>query len=91
MMFFSSLMPGQGVVVKSCKCGRKFTADDWMDLPLGGFMEGSDDDTTLGLRHCPCKSTLAMKARFYKRPIELWFITNPSGELIDVLEVRDAR
>lgn len=114
MMFFSSCVPREGVVVKVCKCGRKFTADDWLDLACGGLMGGINDYTLLELRHCPCKSTLALnipfdcagvagtapsmgdtvfaelKARFYKRPVELWFI-HRDGKLVDVLEVRDGR
>jgi hypothetical protein len=50
-----------GPIVKSCRCGKDFTADAWLDLIPIGLMDGGDDYTMLDLRNCPCGSTICVE------------------------------
>lgn len=42
-------------VIKTCSCGLAFDAEAWAKLPLCGHVAG------LELRHCHCKSTIAIE------------------------------
>ena len=57
-MFCATEVP-VGTVFKTCKCGRQFTANDWLDLAFVGLMDSHNDYEMLALRNCPCRSTLA--------------------------------
>jgi CBS domain-containing protein len=49
-------------VMKRCSCGRVYTRDGWMALPLVGFMQGSGREP-MELRNCGgCGSTMAVPA-----------------------------
>lgn len=52
--------------MKTCACGKHFTADEWLDLKPIGVMFGPDEFTMNELRNCPCMSTMMMpvKANF---------------------------
>jgi hypothetical protein len=45
----------RNMVLKTCGCGRVFTAESWKLLKLLGKVEG------LELRNCSCGSTLAVE------------------------------
>lgn len=46
--------------VKSCRCGRRWTALEWRGLPFVGVMDfGEEDEPRLELRNCDCGSTLS--------------------------------
>jgi len=48
--------------VKTCKCGRRYSDEDWKKLELVGLQDGGDDDV-LELRNCVCNSTIAVELR----------------------------
>jgi hypothetical protein len=54
-----------GPIVKSCACGRTFTAHTWKLLAKVGHHR--DFVEKLELRNCPCGSTIAMVVRRYMR------------------------
>lgn len=64
MLFDSKGLIG-APVVKSCGCGRKYTANDWLDLIPIGFMDGYNDYTLLDMRNCPCGSTICVESLIY--------------------------
>lgn len=70
MLFFTQFPGCPGPTLKECKCGRKFTALDWLDLPICGLMDSGDDYTMLDLRHCPCRSTIAVEVPLVVDPHE---------------------
>ncbi len=45
-------------VYKNCACGRAYTFEQWLALPLCGRMHLPD--ATIELRNCTCESSLAM-------------------------------
>jgi hypothetical protein len=45
-------------IVKTCSCGRAYTAAQWKRLPLVGPYD--DDVRRYELRNCACKSTIAI-------------------------------
>jgi len=51
-------------IVKQCKCGLAYDADGWAALPLCGYAgayEGeSGEKRIVEMRHCACKSTIAI-------------------------------
>lgn len=53
---------------KTCKCGRSFTKAEWAALKLCGpqVYETVKLIITLELRHCPCRSTIAVEYRTKK-------------------------
>lgn len=57
-------------LLKSCGCGRQYDLATWYSLPLAGHHLGSyespeaeDDDPSLEMRTCVCKSTLSVEQR----------------------------
>jgi hypothetical protein len=53
---------GRATIVKSCKCGQRFTQMQWNSLPNVGRMDLEEDgDKRLELRNCPCGSTIAIE------------------------------
>jgi len=44
--------------IKTCACGRSYTAEQWRRLRLVGIQP--DEPVDLELRDCECGSTLAM-------------------------------
>ncbi len=44
------------MIIKTCGCGRAFTAAAWARLPYVGIMAGC-----LEMRNCLCGSTIAVK------------------------------
>jgi hypothetical protein len=50
--------PTTALVVKTCSCGRQYTAVTWAELPPCGTWE--DDVECLELRTCSCGSTIAV-------------------------------
>jgi hypothetical protein len=49
-------------VVKRCACGRAYTATQWRELRLCGYMGGAHDDAHYEIRNCVCGSTIGVKA-----------------------------
>ena len=49
-----------GPIYKHCACGRLYTLEDWLALPLCGRMH-LPPQTTIELRNCVCESSLAMR------------------------------
>ena len=52
--------------LRSCTCGRDYTAETWRQLPFGGVQyvpEGGPGEPAylLEYRHCVCNSTLAIE------------------------------
>jgi hypothetical protein len=48
-------------VVKTCACGRGFTAEEWHELARVGVHHEGGGEPDLELRTCPCGSTLAVE------------------------------
>ncbi len=60
MFFFTQVEVGIGII-KSCRCGRQFTAHDWLDIKPKGLMDSGEDTSILDLRNCPCGSTIGLE------------------------------
>jgi CheY-like chemotaxis protein len=50
----------RGAYVKRCGCGRHYTHDAWLALPLCGRMHVPGTDRTIELRNCSCGSSLGV-------------------------------
>lgn len=57
--------------MKTCSCGRRYSAPEWLALPAVGN-QFYDDETgrwhRLELRNCSCKSTMAIE---WPLPVEV--------------------
>jgi hypothetical protein len=51
---------------KRCACGASWTRETWGTLLFAGVMDPSGDEP-LELRHCTCRSTLAMSVAEIER------------------------
>ena len=49
-------------VVKRCACGREFTPEGWLALPLRGRMHAPRGGQVVELRNCVCGSSIALPA-----------------------------
>jgi hypothetical protein len=54
------------VIVRTCGCGRSYTADAWLDLTPAGIWDLGGH--RWGQRHCLCGSTIAIDEDFDGRP-----------------------
>lgn len=66
--------------MKTCACGRHFTADDWLDLKPLGLMFGPSEYEALEARNCPCASTLFVPVRTFFNADE-FFAGAPTKEV----------
>lgn len=46
--------------MKTCSCGRHYTANDWLDLKPLGLTFGPSEFQALDMRNCSCTSTMAV-------------------------------
>jgi hypothetical protein len=49
----------EGLVIKACGCGRRYTAVQWSRLEFGFYMH-DEVDGLCEFRTCPCRSTLGI-------------------------------
>jgi two-component system cell cycle response regulator DivK len=54
--------PEPTAIVKRCGCGRDYTQDAWLALPLRGRMHTPGGGLVVDLRNCPCGSSIALPA-----------------------------
>jgi CheY-like chemotaxis protein len=50
-------------IVKRCACGREYTQDGWLALPLGGRMHSPRGGMVVELRNCVCGSSIVLPAQ----------------------------
>ncbi|MGD0529113.1 MAG: response regulator [Polyangiaceae bacterium] len=54
--------PGPTTIVKRCGCGREYTQDAWLALPLRGRMHTPGGGLVVDLRSCACGSPIVLPA-----------------------------
>ena len=54
-------MPMAAGIVKRCGCGREFSREHWLALPVCGRMHSPHRASAVEFRHCSCGSSLAME------------------------------
>jgi len=48
------------MIVKRCGCGRRYTLEQWNQLPFLGMQKDSEDVPRYQARNCPCTSTICL-------------------------------
>jgi two-component system cell cycle response regulator DivK len=54
--------PEPTTIVKRCGCGREYTQDAWLALPLRGRMHTPGGGLVVDLRNCACGSSIVLPA-----------------------------
>lgn len=54
---------------KTCSCGRTFSEEEWLKLPLCGeiLTEEDAEHYRLELRHCHCASTIGVETKIERK------------------------